>query len=279
MQDTDLKRFAAEIRLNTLKCIGSLQEGHIGGSFSIAELLAVLYGKYMKYDPKNPKWDGRDRLVSSKGHAGPAYYSVLALKGFFPMDWLNTLNRVGTRLPSHCDRNLTPGIDMSTGSLGQGISPAVGMAIALKTRGTGERVYAVVGDGETNEGQIWEATMLAVHMKLSNFIIFVDRNHGQVDGWTEDVLDIGDLAPKFRSFGCYVTECNGQDTDDIDRAIADVIANQGDKPGTVIMHTTKGAGSQSIVDLGPACHNIRFKPEQYAKALAELEANLAAFDS
>lgn len=278
MQETDLKRFAAEIRLTTMKCIGSVGEGHIGGSFSLCEMLAVLYGKYLKYDPKNPEWEGRDRVVSSKGHAGPAYYSVLALRGFFPMDWLNTLNRVGTRLPSHCDRNLTPGIDMSTGSLGQGISPSVGMAIALKNRGTGERVYCVIGDGETNEGQIWEAIMLAVHMKLNNWITFVDRNHGQVDGLTKDVLDIGNLVPKFESFGCYVKECDGHDVAAIDRTIAEVIANQNDKPGVIVLNTIKGYGAKSIVDLGPSNHNIRFNPEQYQFALAELEEALAAFD-
>ena len=278
MTETELKKFAAEIRLNTMRCIGSLGEGHIGGSFSICELLAVLYGKQMNIDPKNPQWDGRDRLVSSKGHAGPTYYAVLAMKGYFPMDWLQTLNRVGTNLPSHCDRNRTPGIDMSTGSLGQGISPSVGMAIAIKNRGTKERVYCVVGDGETNEGQIWEAIMLAVHMKLNNWIVFVDRNHGQVDGLTEDVLDIGELAPKFTSFGCYTEECDGHDVAAIDRAVESVKKNQGDKPGVIILNTVKGYGAKSISDMGPSNHNIRFNPEQYQIALKELEDAVAAFN-
>lgn len=279
MQVSNLQRFGAEIRMNTLRCIGSIGEGHIGGSFSIAELLAVLYGKYVHYDPKNPHWAERDRVVSSKGHAGPAYYAVLAMCGFFPMEWLDTLNRVGTNLPSHCDRNRTPGIDMTTGSLGQGISPAVGMAISFKNAGTKQRVYCVVGDGETNEGQVWEAIMLAVHMKLGNLIFFVDRNHGQVDGFTEDVLDMGDFAAKFASFGCYVDGCKGDDTAAIDQAIAKAIANQGEKPAVIILETIKGMGSEFFSSMGPACHNSRFNKEQYATAMAELEAKVAAFDA
>lgn len=172
----ELKLFSKEIQMKTMETIGSLGVGHVGGSLSIADLLAVLYGKEMKYDSQNPKWEERDWLVVSKGHAGPAVYSALALKGFFPESELLTLNRPGTHLPSHCDRNLTTGIDMTTGSLGQGASTAAGVALGFKLDQKPNNVYLVLGDGESQEGQVWEMALFAAQQKLSNLIAFVDYN-------------------------------------------------------------------------------------------------------
>ena len=170
----ELENVARNIRANIVECIASLGVGHIGGCLSIADVLAVLYGKQMRYDPKDPKKEGRDRLVCSKGHAGPAVYSALAEFGFFPKEELYTLNRGGTKLPSHCDMNKTPGVDMTAGSLGQGLSCALGAAIGSKLKGDGATIYAIIGDGESQEGQIWEAAMFAGSNKLDNLIVFTD---------------------------------------------------------------------------------------------------------
>ena len=193
-----------QIRRMTLECIGSIGSGHIGGSMSIVELLRVLYFDKMNVDPKNPKMEGRDRLIVSKGHAGPAVYATLALKGFFPKEWLYTLNRFGTNLPSHCDMNKTPGVDMTAGSLGQGFSCAVGVAIGSKLKKDGATIYAIVGDGESQEGQIWEAAMLGAQKKLDNLIAFTDKNNMQLDGYTDDINSLGDLKAKWRAFGLTV---------------------------------------------------------------------------
>ena len=170
----ELNDFALDIRIATVDCLRSRGFGHIGGSLSIADLLAVLYGSVMRYDPKNPRWPERDKLVCSKGHAGPGVYAALALKGFFPYEELKTLNIPGTNLPSHCDRNKTPGIDMTTGSLGQGTSLAVGIALGDKLKGRDSRTFLIVGDGEADEGQVWEAAMFTAAKKVTNLMWFID---------------------------------------------------------------------------------------------------------
>ena len=230
-----------QIRRMTLECIGSIGSGHIGGSMSIVELLRVLYFDKMNVDPKNPKMEGRDRLIVSKGHAGPAVYATLALKGFFPKEWLYTLNRFGTNLPSHCDMNKTPGVDMTAGSLGQGFSCAVGVAIGSKLKKDGATIYAIVGDGESQEGQIWEAAMLGAQKKLDNLIAFTDKNNMQLDGYTDDINSLGDLKAKWRAFGWYTQEIDGHDCEAISAAIDRAKAKKG-KPSMIILDTIKGKG-------------------------------------
>ena len=243
---SDLVDFAREIRKKTLYTIGKLGAGHIGGSLSIVDILALLYGHEMKYDPQKPAAPDRDVLVLSKGHAGPALYAALALKGFFPMDWLDTLNQGGTRLPSHCDRNKTPGIDMTTGSLGQGLSLACGMALGRKMDGSKASVFCIIGDGETDEGQNWEAAMFAPQYRLSNLIAFTDYNKMQIDGTTEQVMDLRDLDGKWKSFGWYVERCNGHDFSAMHSAISrsrSQAEGQDARPAMIILDTIKGKGA------------------------------------
>ncbi|MGN1062179.1 MAG: transketolase, partial [Candidatus Scatosoma sp.] len=182
-----LKRFSADIRIAMIREMQALGSGHVGGSASIADVLAVLYGGVMNVKPEDPEWEERDRLVLSKGHCGPALYAALALKGYFPMEWLKTLNAPETRLPSHADRLKTPGVDMTTGSLGQGISAAVGIALGNRVRGKNGYVYCIIGDGETEEGQVWEACEAAAHFALDKFILFLDWNKYQLDGTVEKI--------------------------------------------------------------------------------------------
>lgn len=259
-----------EIRRLTVECIGSIGSGHIGGSMSIVEVLKVLYFDKMNIDPKNPKMEGRDRLVVSKGHAGPAVYATLALKGFFPKDWLYTLNKFGTNLPSHCDMNKTPGIDMTAGSLGQGFSCAVGIALGSKIKKDGATIYAIVGDGESQEGQIWEAGMLAASRKLDNLIAFTDKNNMQIDGNTDDVNSLGNLEAKWRAFGWYVQSIDGHDCDAIAKAIDNAKAKKG-KPSMIILNTIKGNGISFAVAAGYKCHSMTMNKENVEAALAELQ--------
>ena len=185
----ELKKLALKIRIAEIEAIKSLGSGHVGGSLSITDALAVLYGAIMKYDPENPKMEDRDKVVCSKGHAGPALYATLAVKGFFPYEMLRTLNKPGTHLPSHCDKLLTPGIDATTGSLGQGTSQAVGMALGDKLKGLDCRTFLFVGDGEANEGQVWEAAMFTAAKKINNLVWLIDDNKKQLDGRTADILN------------------------------------------------------------------------------------------
>ena len=242
----NLKAQAREVRKYTIDTIANLGVGHIGGSLSVVEILTLLYYREMRVKAEDPLWRERDKLVLSKGHAGPALYSVLALKGFFPMEWLSTLNRGGTKLPSHCDRNLTPGIDMTTGSLGQGLSAACGLAIANKLDGIDNWTYVIIGDGETNEGQNWEAAMLAPHQKLSSIIAFTDYNKLQLDGTTDQILSLGDIEGKWRTFGWHVDRCDGHDFPSMSCAIARAKAQalrEDGKPSMIILDTIKGKGA------------------------------------
>jgi len=265
-----LKAKAKEIRKLTIEEIGNLGSGHIGGAMSIADLLALLYYHKMKVDPSNPKWDGRDYLVVSKGHAGPVVYATLASKGFFPVDWLKTLNQGGTKLPSHCDRVLTPGIDMTAGSLGQGFSAAVGMALGLKMDGKPNRVYAIVGDGESDEGQIWESAMFAAAKKIANITAFTDYNKQQLDGYVKDILDLGDLAAKWKAFGWFTQEVDGHDMEALDKAI-DAAQAQTEKPAMIIMNTIKGKGCNFAEGIEKN-HSMAFNMDKAKEAIAALDA-------
>lgn len=264
-----LKKDAAEIRKITLDMISYLGKGHVGGSLSIADVMAVLYCEKMNIDPANPKWEGRDRFIMSKGHAGPVLYATLAYKGFFPMKEIYTLNQPGTHLPSHCDMQLTPGIDQTTGSLAQGTSCAVGNALAFKLDGNNDaKVYCMVGDGELQEGQCWEAFMLAAGRKLDNIVFFCDRNHGQVDGAVEDILDVGDVADKFRAFGFEVYEVDGHDVE----ALSDAIdkANNDGKPSFIVCHTIKAKGLPGM-EGDVSTHNMPLSREQYEEAVKYID--------
>ena len=276
-EEKELKAFAIKIRLGILDAIHSLGSGHIGGSLSIADLLAVLYGKEMKYDPKNPKMADRDKLVVSKGHAGPAVYSVLANKGFFPYEELKTLNKPGTNLPSHCDMNKTPGIDMTTGSLGQGTSTACGMALADKLLGYNSRVFLVVGDGESNEGQVWEALSFAAAKKLSNLVVLLDWNKRQLDGFTEDVFPMGDYVAKFNAFGFNTQKIDGNDVNALAEALETTRAG-GDKPYAIVLDTVKGCGIEDVVNTA-ANHSMSVGDAEYEKWTAQLKEELKGLEA
>jgi len=245
VEEQELKWFrekAKEIRKLTLDSIGYLGVGHVGGSMSVIEVLTLLYYKHMNVDPVSPRKRDRDQLVMSKGHAGPALYSILADKGFFAMEWLHTLNRGGTNLPSHCDRNRTPGIDMTTGSLGQGLSAAIGIALGNRLDNVNSTVYCIVGDGESNEGQIWEAAMAASQFGLSSLIAFTDYNKMQIDGYISDVMSIEDLTAKWVAFGWFVQRVNGHDVGQIDKAI-ERAKMEAFRPSMIVLDTIKGKGA------------------------------------
>ncbi|NCB31715.1 MAG: transketolase [Clostridia bacterium] len=269
-----LKRFALEIRIGTLTELGTLGFGHIGGSLSIADTLAVLYGAVMRICPEEPAWPDRDKFVCSKGHAGPAVYAALALKGFFPYEELLTLNKPGTNLPSHCDRNKTRGVDMTTGSLGQGSSLAVGMALGDKLRGRDSRVFLMLGDGEIDEGQVWEAAMFAAAKKLDNLTTFVDQNGKQLDGPTADILDSGDLAKKFEAFGFETQAVDGNDISAVYDAVQKAAVRNG-TPNAIILHTVKGAGIPEVEQTA-SNHSMNFKPGQVAPWIEDLKKQLEA---
>lgn len=263
-----LNRMAKEIRKLTIEEIGVLGVGHIGGSMSVADLLALLYFHRMKVSPQEPRREDRDWLILSKGHAGPALYATLALKGYFPREWLGTLNLGGTRLPSHCDRNRTPGVDMTTGSLGQGFSAAVGVALAHAIDGKPNAIYTVIGDGESDEGQVWEAAMFAGNRRLSRLVAFTDYNKAQLDGTTAEIADLGDIEGKWRSFGWFVQRVDGHDIAALDGAIGAAL-DQGERPSMIVMDTIKGKGC-SFAEGVANNHSMTFNLEQARAAIAEL---------
>ena len=265
---TQVQDFAKEIRKKTLYSIGKLGVGHIGGALSIVELLALLYDQEMKIDPSDPLWKDRDMLVLSKGHAGPALYATLALKGFFPISELDTLNQGGTNLPSHCDRTKTKGIDMSTGSLGQGLSAACGLALAHKVDKKKNRVFAIIGDGESQEGQNWEAAMFAAHYKLDNLIAFTDYNRMQIDGTTDDIMNLGDIEGKWKTFGWFVQRTDGHDLEAMHQAIAQAKSQKG-KPSMIILDTIKGKGA-AFCEGKVTNHNMTFDLAVANEAIAQL---------
>jgi transketolase len=274
--DRDLREICKDIRCDIMTTIGHLGVGHIGGCLSVVEVLAVLYFQEMNIDPANPKMPGRDRLVCSKGHAGPAVYAALANRGYFPKSELLTLNQGGTHLPSHCDMNLTTGIDMTTGSLGQGFSCAVGVALGSKLEQDGATIYALIGDGESQEGQIWEAAMFAAAKKLDNLIAFTDYNKLQIDDCVAKVNDIAPLDEKWAAFGWNVIEVeDGNDVDQVSEAVKHAKLGLGSgKPTMVILNTKKGCGVKWIEDLGAANHNTNISEEQAQAAIAEIRGEV-----
>ena len=270
--DHELREICKDIRCDIMTTIGHLGVGHIGGCLSLVELLAVLYFREMNIDPKDPKMPGRDRLVCSKGHAGPAVYATLANRGYFPKEELLTLNRSGPHLPSHCDMNLTTGIDITTGSLGQGFSCAVGVALGSKLENDGATVYAIIGDGESQEGQIWEGAMFAAAKKLDNLIAFTDYNKLQIDGPVAEVNDIAPLAEKWAAFGWNVIDVeDGNDVEQVSEAFRHARLGRGSgRPTMLILNTKKGCGVKWIEDLGAGNHNTKVSEEQALAAIAEI---------
>ncbi len=268
----DLKRFALQIRLGTVEAIQARGFGHIGGSLSIADLLAVLYGAVMRVDPKNPRWPERDKLVCSKGHAGPAVYATLGLKGFFPYEDIKTLNQPGTNFPSHCDRNKTPGVDMTTGSLGQGTSMAVGLALGDRLKGRGSRTYLIVGDGELNEGQPWEAFMFAAANKLDNLTVFIDWNKKQLDGYVCDISEPFSFKEKMEAFGFHTLKVNGNSLEEVLHAIEACEGVTG-RPHAIVLDTVKGAGVKEVEETMNN-HSMSPKPEAFERWVAGLKAEL-----
>ena len=266
---TNLEKIAREIRILTVKCIASLGSGHIGGSMSIVDVLTALYYNEMNVDPKNPLMEGRDRLVVSKGHAGPAVYATLAHKGYFPESELYTLNKYGTNLPSHCDMNKTPGVDMTTGSLGQGISCAIGLALGSKIKNDNATIYAIIGDGESQEGQVWEAAFFASHKKLDNLIVFLDYNKMQLDGTLEEVNDSGNMSDKFKSFGFDTYSIDGHNIDEIIATIEKAKTVKG-MPHMIVLNTIKGKGVSFAEAAKANSHSMPVSKEALEEAIKEL---------
>lgn len=259
---------ARQIRRDIINMLGQAGSGHTGGSLSASDILACLYFWEMNIDPQNPGWEARDRFVLSKGHAAPVLYATLAEKGFFPQDYLNRLRKLGSPLQGHPDMRKLPGVEASTGSLGQGISWAVGMALAGKMDKKPYRVYALLGDGEIEEGMVWEASMAAAHYKLDNLMAFVDNNGLQIDGRVEEVMSPLPIPDKFRAFGWEVLEIDGHDHRQIMQALNTARTVQ-NKPTAVIARTIKGKGC-SFMENRVEWHGTAPKPDEVEKALAEL---------
>lgn len=263
---------ACKVRMGIIEGVFNAKSGHPGGSLSIADTLTYLYFAKMNVDPKNPSFKDRDRLVLSKGHCAPALYSVLANRGYFDVDELKTLRHIGSRLQGHPDMKYIPGVDMSTGSLGQGISAAVGMSLSAKLTNDSYKVYAILGDGEIEEGQVWEAAMFAAHRKLDNLVAVVDNNGLQIDGKVSDVCSPYPIVDKFKAFGWHVITMNAHDFDDIERAFNEaekVVA----KPVAIVQISVKGKGV-SFMENQVSWHGTAPNKEQYDIAMAELNETL-----
>ncbi|MBQ8852614.1 MAG: transketolase [Oscillibacter sp.] len=264
---------ACKVRMNAVRGVHAAKAGHPGGSLSAADMFTYLYFKEMNIDPANPKWEDRDRFVLSKGHTAPGLYATLALRGFFPVDDLDTLRQIGSHLQGHPNMNETPGVDMSTGSLGQGISAAAGMALAAKYQKKDCRIYTLLGDGEIQEGQVWEAMMFASHYKLDNLCVIIDNNGLQIDGKVADVMSPYPIPEKLSAFGFEVVEIDGHDFDQIEAAFEKAKATKG-KPFGIVMKTTKGKGV-SYMEGQAGWHGKAPNDEEYAQAMSELQAKLA----
>jgi transketolase len=265
-----LDSLAGEFRYVVTDAICRSGVGHIGGVMSLVEIVITLYFRIMKLKPEDPGWPERDRLVLSKGHAGPIVYTALAYKGYFPKDWLTTINQNGTRLPSHMDQILTPGVEITAGSLGQGLSCACGMALAAQHDEKTHRVFCIIGDGESDEGQIWEAALFAAHNRLDNLIVICDYNKMQIDGRTEEIMNLEPLADKWRAFGWETFEMNGHDWDAIYDTLRKAEAVAG-RPAMIIAHTIKGKGNRETEGLVD-CHNVKIPDEAtYQRIMCGLE--------
>ena len=269
MNKLELMKMANEVRKGAITSVHSAKSGHPGGSLSAADIYTYLYFEEMNVDPKDPKKADRDRFVLSKGHTAPGYYATLANKGFFPVEDLTTLRKVGSYLQGHPDMKHIPGVDMSSGSLGQGISAAVGMAISAKLNDASYRVYTLLGDGEIQEGQVWEAAMLAGHRKLDNLVVIVDNNNLQIDGTVEEVNSPYPIDKKFEAFNFHVINIDGHDFDAIDAAFKEAREIKG-QPTAIIAKTVKGKGV-SFMENQVSWHGSAPNDEQYAVAMADLE--------
>ncbi len=270
----ELKKNALKARLLTLEGIYNAESGHPGGSLSSVEILTYLYFQKLNVDPKNPQKENRDRFVLSKGHACPALYSTLALKGFFSTEELKDLRKLGSMLQGHPCMNSIPGIDMSTGSLGQGLSAACGIALREKREKLGFRTYSVIGDGESQEGQIWEAAMFASHYKLSKLTVFIDSNKLQIDGEVKKVMNPGSFEDKFKSFGWHVQTINGHSFKEIEKAVEE--SEKSKLPSAIICKTVKGKGV-SFMENQASWHGKAPKKEEYEIAVQELKKELEKF--
>lgn len=268
MNKLELQKKAVDVRKGIVTSVHSAKAGHPGGSLSAADIFTYLYFEEMNVDPKDPKNPDRDRFVLSKGHTAPGLYSTLAHKGFFPVEDLLTLRHTGSYLQGHPDMKHIPGVDMSSGSLGQGLSTAVGMALAAKMNGKAYRTYCLCGDGEIQEGQIWEAAMFAGHRKLDNLLVIVDNNNLQIDGTVEEVCSPYPIDEKFKAFGFHVININGNDFDEIDNAFAEAKATKG-MPTAIIAHTVKGKGV-SFMENQAGWHGKAPNDEELATAMEEL---------
>ncbi len=269
MNKLELMKTANEIRKGIVTAVHSAKSGHPGGSLSAADIYTYLFFEEMNVDPADPKKADRDRFVLSKGHTAPGYYSTLAHRGFFPVEDLTTLRKVGSYLQGHPDMKHIPGVDMSSGSLGQGISAAVGMAISAKLSGDSYRVYTLLGDGEIQEGQVWEASMLAAHRKLDNLVVIVDNNNLQIDGPITEVNSPYPIDEKFKAFNFHVININGNDFDEIAAAFKEARETKG-QPTAIIAKTVKGK-DVSFMENQASWHGNAPNDEQYATAMADLE--------
>lgn len=275
MELNELQERSTQMRVDIVEMIAAAGSGHPGGSLSCIDVLCALYlGGVMDHDPRNPQDPSRDRFILAKGHAAPALYAVLANAGYFPREELSTLRKLGSRLQGHPDCKLLPGVEVSTGSLGQGLSIAAGLACGLRLSGNPARVFTVLGDGECEEGQVWEASMFAVHEKLGNLVAIVDCNDLQIDGNVHDVVQTGPLAPKFQAFGWHVVEVDGHDIAALVETLGALKAAGGDAPHMVIAHTVKGKGV-SFMENQVGWHGKAPNAEQAAAAVAELEGKEA----
>lgn len=272
--ETDLVKFANRIRVETLKTLLHLGFGHFGGSMSTVEILAALYGKVMRVNPQQPDWVDRDYFVLSKGHGGPALYCTLALKGFFPIEQLQTLNKNGTLFPSHPDRLKTVGVDATTGSLGQGLSIATGIAFSHYLRGLTNRTFCIVGDGELNEGQCWEALQFIAHHRLTNLTVIVDYNKMQLDGMLSDIIEPFSLVEKFSAFGFDCIEVDGKDVIKLAEVLGEKTVG---RPKLVVVNTIKGQGVSYLEEMNN-CHHLRLDDvmkQAIQQAIVELEGKYA----
>ena len=269
MENLELQKKANEVRKGIVTAVPSAKAGHPGGSLSAADIYTYLYFEEMNIDPTEPKMEDRDRFVLPKGHTAPGLYSVLAQRGYFPVEDLKTLRKLGSYLQGHPDMKHIPGVDMSSGSLGQGVSAAVGMALGAKLRGKGYRVYTLLGDGEIQEGQVWEAAMFAGHRKLDNLVVIVDNNGLQIDGRIDDVCSPYPIDKKFEAFNFHVINVDAHDFDDLRRAFKEARETKG-MPTAIIAHSLKGKGV-SFMEGQASWHGTAPNDEQYAVAMADLE--------
>ena len=266
---SELAGMAKKLRRHIITMTATAGSGHPGGSLSAADIVSALFFKIMRYDPRNPRWEDRDRFILSKGHAAPVLYAALAESGYFPVEELNTLRKLGSRLQGHADRNLTPGVEMSSGSLGQGLSFATGTALAARLDHRDYRTYVLLSDGECEEGQTWEAALSAAQFKLDNLTAIIDRNRQQLDGWTRDIMDIEPLAEKWRAFGWHTIEIDGHNLKKILAAVDKAKTIKG-KPTIIIAHTIKGKGV-SFMENNLDFHGKAPTAEEAERALKELE--------